>query len=80
VNIIASFRNAGITLHRDEEVLPMCHIDIEQCRCLVHQLDVPSTSVQEAGAEPPGEVSESDERNIPLWLQMLDAEAPLLLE
>jgi hypothetical protein len=58
----------------------MCHVDIEQCRCLLHQLDVPSTSAQEAGAEPPSEVSESDERNVPLWLQMLDAEAALLLE
>jgi hypothetical protein len=58
----------------------MCHVDIEQCRCLFHQLDVPSTSAQEAGAEPPGEVSESDERNVPLWLQILDAEAALLPE
>jgi hypothetical protein len=30
--------------------------------------------------EPPGEVSESDKRNVPLWPQMLDAKAGLLLE
>jgi hypothetical protein len=58
----------------------MCHVDIEQCRCLFHQLDVPLTRAQEAGAEAPGEVSESDERNVPLSLQMPDAEAALLLE
>jgi hypothetical protein len=80
VNIVASFRNAGITLRLDEEALPMCHVDIQHCRCLLRQLDVLSTSAQEAGAEPLGEVSESDERNVPLWLQMLDAEAALLLE
>jgi hypothetical protein len=80
VNIIASFCDAGITLHLDKDALPVCHIDIEQCRCLLHQLDVPSTSTQRTGAEPPGEVSESDERNVPLWLQMLDVEAALLLE
>jgi hypothetical protein len=57
VNIIASFHNAGTTFHLNEETLPMCHVNIEHRRCLLHQFDVPSTSAQEAGAEPPGEVS-----------------------
>jgi hypothetical protein len=80
VNMVASFRNADIILHLDKEALPMCHIDIEQYHCLLHQLNVPSTSAQEAGAEPPGEVNECDARNVPLWLQILDAEVALLLE
>jgi hypothetical protein len=58
VNIIASFRNAGMMPHLDEEASPMCHVDIEQCRCLLHQFEVSSISAQEAGVEPPGEVSD----------------------
>jgi hypothetical protein len=70
----------SITLNLDEEALLMCHVEIGQCRHLLHQLDVLSTSAQEAGVESPGEVSESDERNVPLWLQMLDVKTALLLK
>jgi hypothetical protein len=46
VNIIAFFRNAGMILHLEEEASPMCYVDIEQCRYLLDQLDVPSTGAQ----------------------------------
>jgi hypothetical protein len=72
-------RNAGIALHLDEGML-MCHVDIEECRCLLGQFDFISTSAQEDVAELPGEMNESDEANVPLWLQILDEEAALLLD
>jgi hypothetical protein len=74
VNVIASFRNAGIALHLDDG-MPMCHVEIEEC-----QFDLFSPSAQEDVAEPPAEMNESDEANVPLWLQLLDAEAALLLD
>jgi hypothetical protein len=78
VNVNASFRSAGIALHRDDGML-MCHGDIEEYRCLLGQADLFSTRAQVDVAEPSGEMDESDEANVPLWLQILDEEAALLL-
>jgi hypothetical protein len=61
VNVIASFRNAGIALHLDDGML-MCHADIEECRCLLGQVDFFSTSAKEDVAEPPG-VNERERRS-----------------
>jgi hypothetical protein len=58
----------------------MCHVDIEACRGLLGQVDFFSVSAQEDVAEPPGEMKESDEGNVPLWLQILDEDAALLLD
>jgi hypothetical protein len=77
--VIASFRNARIAVHLDDGML-MCHVDIEECRCLLGQVDFFSASAQEDVAEPPGEMNESDEANVPLWLQILDEEAALVLD
>jgi hypothetical protein len=79
VNVIASFRNAGIAVHLDDGML-MCHADIEECRCLLGQFDDVPTGAQEDAADPPGEMNVSDEANVPVWLQILDEEAPLLLD
>jgi hypothetical protein len=38
VNVIASFWNAGIAVHLDDGML-MCHVDIEECGCLLGQVD-----------------------------------------
>jgi hypothetical protein len=64
VNVIASFRNAGIAVHLDDGML-MSHVDVEECRCLLCQVDLFSTSAQEDAAEPAGETNESDESNVP---------------
>jgi hypothetical protein len=77
--VIASFRNAGIALHLEDGML-MCHVDLEGCRCLLGQFDHISTGAQENAAEPPSEMNESDEANVPVWLQTLDEEAALLLD
>jgi hypothetical protein len=66
-------------MHLDDG-MPMCDVDIEECRCLLGQVNFISTSAQEDVAEPPGEMNESDEPNVPLWLQILDEEAALLLD
>jgi hypothetical protein len=58
----------------------ICHFDIEECRCLRGQVGFFSTSAQEDVAEPPGEMNESNEANVPLWLQILDEKAALLLD
>jgi hypothetical protein len=79
VSVIASFRNAGIAVHLDDGI-PMSHVDIEECRCLLGQVDFFSASAQEDAAEPPGEMKESNEANVPLWLPILDEEAALLLD
>jgi hypothetical protein len=79
VSVIASLRNAGIAVHLDDG-MPMGHVDIEECRCLLGQVDFISTSAQEDVADPPGEMNESDQANVPLWLQILDEEAALLLD
>jgi hypothetical protein len=79
VNVIESFRNPGIALHLDDGML-MCHVDLEECRCLLGQFDHISTGAQEDAADPPGEMNESDEANVPLWVQILDEEAALLLD
>jgi hypothetical protein len=79
VNVIASFRNVGIAVHLDHG-MPMCHVDIDECRCLLGQFDFFSASAQEDVAEPPGEINESDEANVPLWVQILDEEAALVLD
>jgi hypothetical protein len=42
VNVIASFRNAGIAVHLDGML--MFHVDIEECRCLLGQVDFFSAS------------------------------------
>jgi hypothetical protein len=76
VNVIASFRNAGIAVHLDDGML-MCRVDIEECRCLLGQVGLFSTSAQEDLAEPPGEMNEANDA---LWLQILDEEAALLLD
>jgi hypothetical protein len=77
VNVIVSFRNAGIAVHLDNGTL-ISHVDIEGCRCLLGQVTFFSASAQEDVAEPPGEMNESDGGNVPLWLQILDKEAALL--
>jgi hypothetical protein len=79
VNVIASCRNAGIPLHLDARML-MCHVDIEECCCLLGQVDLFSTSAQADVAEPPGEMNESREATVPLWLQILDEKAAPLLD
>jgi hypothetical protein len=79
VNVIASFQNAGIAVHLDNWML-ICHVDLEECRCLLGQVNVFSTSAQEDAAEPPGEMNESDEATVPVWRQILDEEAAPLLD
>jgi hypothetical protein len=79
VKVIASFRSHGIALYRDDGMLG-CHVDIETCRCLLGQVGLFCTSAQVDVAEPPGEMNESDEANVPLWLQILDEEAARLLD
>jgi hypothetical protein len=77
--VIASFRNAGIAVHLGDGML-MCHVHIEECRCIRGQVDLFSASVQKDVAEPPGEMNESDEANVPLWVQILDEDAALVLD
>jgi hypothetical protein len=79
VNVIESFRNPGIAVHLDDGLL-MYHVDLEACCCLLSQFDHISTGAQEDAADPPGEMNESDEANVPVWLQILDEEAVLLLD
>jgi hypothetical protein len=71
--------NAGIAVHLDDGML-MCYIHIEECRCLLGQVDFFSASAQEDVPEHPGEMNESDKANVPLWLQILDEEAALVLD
>jgi hypothetical protein len=78
VNVIASFRNAAIALHLDDWML-MCHVDSEERHCVLGHVNFFSTRAQEDAADPPGEMNES-EANVPLWLQILDEEAALLLD
>jgi hypothetical protein len=68
-----------MAVHLDDGMV-MCRVDIDECRCLLGQVDFFSTIAQEDPAEPPGEMNESDEANVPLWLQILDEEAARLLD
>jgi hypothetical protein len=79
VDVIASFRNAGIAVHLDDGMV-MCHVDIDECRCLLGQVDFFSASAQKDVAQSHNEMNESDEANVPLWLQILDEDAALLLD
>jgi hypothetical protein len=59
----ASFRDSGVTLHLEEAGLPVCHVNIKECRCLLHQFELSSMNARDDGGGPPGE---NHEANIPL--------------
>jgi hypothetical protein len=76
LNVIASFRNAGIVSRMAGNGTPMASVDIEACRCLL------DCAVTRGGPSLPAEIEdeEPDTAAVPLWLQLLDAEAAALLE
>jgi hypothetical protein len=41
VNMIASFRNAGIISPLEQTGIPVCYIDKKQCRCLLYLFEAP---------------------------------------
>lgn len=79
VNVIASFRNAGIEARLDADGAAVAVVDIDQCRCLLHPLTMADLVGAERPADPRPELDElaesADLTSLPVWLQILEEEA-----
>jgi hypothetical protein len=80
VNVIASFRNAGIVLHLESTGVAVCYVDEYQCRCLLHHFEAPFAAIE--ARQHDGDADEIDdiaEPIVPIWLQILEQEAAQML-
>jgi hypothetical protein len=46
VNVIESFRNAGIVLHLESTGVAVCSVDKYQCRCLLQHFEAPIAAIE----------------------------------
>jgi hypothetical protein len=79
VNVIASFRNAGITARLSDEGVPIAMSDVAECRCLLHPFTVADLAGFDASLQPAPELDEAadsqDLASLPFCLQALEEEA-----
>jgi hypothetical protein len=73
VNVIASFRNAGIVLHLESTGIAVWYVDGYQCHCLLHHFEAPVAAIEmrqhDGDADEIGNIAEPLP---PTWLQILD--------
>jgi hypothetical protein len=78
VNVVASFRNAGISCRFGPEGSPACFVNVEECRCLLHgitQADVENAARSDQDADLVNEIAAAaDPATLPLWLAVLEEE------
>jgi hypothetical protein len=78
LNVVASFRNAGISARLNSDGDPVGYVDVDQCRCLLHSFTMADLAAFESSIQPRPEVDEAgsaeDLASLPFWIQVLEEE------
>jgi hypothetical protein len=84
VNVIASFRNAGIAARLGADGNPIAFVDVDQCRCLLHPFTMTDLAEFDTSLHRSPELDEGAESqdlaSLPVWLQLLEEEASRFAE
>jgi hypothetical protein len=79
INVIASFRNAGITARFSDDGTPVALVDDDECRCLLHLVSMEDLDGFDSSLKPNSELddvaSSEDLESLPFWLRALEEEA-----